>query len=73
MNITNATNATFTYSGFETDATASATTFTIGSDSYAGKLWSVQLRVHVTRSLNGSTCSADSSSVTVKKVTAVDP
>jgi hypothetical protein len=73
VNISNATNATLTYSGFETDATSSATTFTIGSDSYAGKLWSVQLRVHVTRSLNGSTCTADSPSVTVKKVTAVDP
>jgi hypothetical protein len=72
-NVSSATSATLTYSSFESDATSSATTFSIGSDSYSGKLWTVQLRLHVTRSLNGSTCSADSAPVTVKKVTAVDP
>jgi hypothetical protein len=71
--ITNANATTLTYSSFESDATASATTFTIGSDSYSGKVWSIQLRLHVTRTLNGATCSADSSPLTVKKVTAVDP
>lgn len=73
VDVTNATSTTLTYSSFESDATASATTFTIGSDSYSGKLWTVQLRLHVTRSLNGNTCTADSPTVTVKKVTAVDP
>jgi hypothetical protein len=73
VNVNGATAATLTYSSFETDATPTATTFTIGSDSYSGKMWTVLLRVHVSRSLNGSTCTADSPSVTVKKVTAVDP
>ncbi len=71
--IATATSPTLTYSAFETDGTLSATTFTMGGDSYSGKLWTVQLRLHVTRSLNGATCTANSSSVTVKKVTAVDP
>lgn len=73
VNIASATSTSLTYSSFETDATASATTFTIGTDSYSGKLWSVQLRLHVVRSINGTTCTADSPAVTVKKVTAVDP
>jgi hypothetical protein len=73
VNVNGATAATLTYSSFETDATPTATTFTIGSDSYSGKMWTVLLRVHVSRSLNGSTCTADAPSVTVKKVTAVDP
>lgn len=73
VNITGATNATLTYSNFETDATASPVTFTIGSDSYAGKQYTVQLRLHVSRTVNGTLCTADSTGVTVKKVLAVDP
>jgi len=74
-NITGATSSTFSYSSFQTDATptALASPFTIGTDSYNGKVWSVQIRVHITRTLNGGTCPADSSSVTVKKVIGVDP
>jgi len=73
VNVASATTTSLTYSSFESDATATATSFTIGSDSYAGKLWTVQLRLHVVRSINGGTCTADSPAVTVKKVTAVDP
>jgi hypothetical protein len=72
-NISSANAATLTYSSFESDATSSATTFSMGGDSYNGKLWTVDLRLHVSRVLNGTTCSADSGTVTVKKVTAVDP
>ena len=76
-NITGATSSTFSYSSFQTDATPTtlASPFTIGTDSYNGKVWSVQIRVHITRTTNsGNTvCQADSSSVTVKKVIGVDP
>jgi hypothetical protein len=73
VNISGATSSTLVYSGFETDASPSAITFTIGSDSYNGNQWSVQLRLHASRTLNGLNCTADSPAVTVKKVTAVDP
>ena len=73
VNITGQTANTLTYSSFASDATATATTFTIGADSYTGQLLTVQLRLHVARTLNGTLCTADSPAVTVKKVTAVDP
>ena len=72
-NITGATSSTFTYSNFATDDTSpSSTTFTIGSDNYVGKVYTVVLRVHVTDGGNES-CSANSNDVTVKKVIGVDP
>jgi hypothetical protein len=73
VDIASATSTSLTYSSFESDATSSATSFTMGGDPYSGKLWTVQLRLHVVRTINGGTCSADSPAVTVKKVTAVDP
>jgi hypothetical protein len=73
VNISNATATTLVYSGFETDATPSAISFSIGADNYVGKLWQVQLRLHATRTVNGTVCEANSAPVTVKKVTAVDP
>jgi hypothetical protein len=73
VNIPNATGTTLTYSSFETDTTPTATTFTIGSDSYTGQLYTVQLRLHAVRNVGGVLCEADSAAVTVKKVRAVDP
>jgi hypothetical protein len=73
VDISGATGTTLTYSGFESDATPTSTTFSIGGDSYAGQLWSVQLRLHVAHTANGATCDAYSAAVTVKKVKAVDP
>jgi hypothetical protein len=40
---------------------------------FAGKVWVVDLRLHVSRTLNGQLCEANSPAVTVKKLTAVDP
>jgi hypothetical protein len=66
------------YSTFDTqDASPAAVTFNIASGvasgDYAGKVWVVDLRLHVSRTLNGELCEANSSAVTVKKLTAVDP
>jgi hypothetical protein len=76
-NIAGANSSTFNYSTFEADATPSQINFAIGSGSgsgnYFGKLYTVNLRVHVSRTLNGILCEDDSNAVTVKKVTAVDP
>ncbi|MBI2954411.1 MAG: hypothetical protein HYY30_08865 [Chloroflexi bacterium] len=72
-NISGATTTTLTYSNFEADVTPTTTSFSIGSDSYTGKLYQVLFRVHVERNVDGILCKADSSSVTVKKVIAVDP
>ena len=75
--VSTATATTLAYSSFATDATASAVTFDVASGAasgtYAGQLWTVQLRLKVTRSINGVLCTAESAPVTVKKVTAVDP
>jgi hypothetical protein len=68
----------FTYSTFDTEDTSPApVTFTLASGAasgdYAGKVWVVDLRLHVQRTLNGILCDANSDPVTVKKLTAVDP
>lgn len=77
VNIAGATSSTLTYSAFASDATPVATSFTLASGnaagSYVGSVYSVQLRVHAERVVNGNTCGADSAPVTVKKVVAVDP
>ena len=74
VDISGANSASFTYSAFETDTAAIVPfAFSIGSDSYAGKLWEVQLRLRATRNTGGLICVADSPPVTVKKVTGVDP
>ena len=66
--------STLLYSSFEIDdPSPSATNFSLGSDSYKGKVFTVELRLHASKTTNGNTCSADSSAVTVKKVIAVDP
>ena len=76
-NVPAALATTLAYSSFTTDAVASAVSFTIGSGAasgnYQGQVWTVQLRMHVTRLINGVTCTADSAPVVVKKVTGVDP
>jgi hypothetical protein len=75
-NISGATNSTLTYSNFETDDTTAdvlGSTFTVGGDTYAGKVFSVDLRVHATKTTGSTTCQADSAAVTVKKLVAVDP
>jgi hypothetical protein len=76
-NVSAATATTLAYSSFAADASSTTASFTVASGtasgSYAGQLWTVQLRLHVTRLINSVTCSADSAPVTVKKVTAVDP
>ena len=73
VNISGATSLTLNYATFESDATASPVTFTIGADSYVGDVYAVQLRLHVQRTVNGNICQTDSTAVTVKKVIAVDP
>jgi hypothetical protein len=77
VNVASATSTTLAYSSFAADATAAAVSFAIASGaasgSYEGQVWAVSLRLHVTRLINGVTCSADSSPVVVKKVTGVDP
>ena len=67
-----------TYGTFDTqDTSPEAVTFNIASGAasgdYAGKVWVVDLRLHVSRTLNGQLCEANSPAVTVKKLTAVDP
>lgn len=74
LNISGANSSTFTYSNFENDvAPIVPFSFTLGTDSYESKQWMVNLRLHVSRTASGLTCTADSPPVTVKKVTAVDP
>ena len=66
------TSSTLTYSSFTADNTSPSTTsFTLGSDSYVGLVYTELLRAHVTAGSSG--CSADSSAATVKKIVAVDP
>jgi hypothetical protein len=72
-NIPGANSSTLNYSSFEADDTPGPVSFSIGADSYVGKIFEVNLRVHVSRTLNGILCEADSNGVTVKKVIAVDP
>ncbi len=76
-NLAGATGVTLAYTGFAADAVASTETVTIGSGNAAGtydaQLWVVFLRLHVTRTINGGTCTASSPAVTVKKLVAVDP
>lgn len=73
-NITSATSATLTYSSFEADDLDGASVvsggFTVDGDSYVGKVYAVDLRVHATDSAG---CSDDSDPVTVKKIVGVDP
>lgn len=72
-NIGGATSATLAYSSFEADVAWSAVAFDLAGDSYAGKQWTVQLRLHASRTVGGNLCTVDSDPVTVKKITAVDP
>jgi hypothetical protein len=73
--ISGATTSPFNYSAFATDDTAPATsqTFSIGSDGYRGEIFTVLIRLHVSKTVGASTCTANSSALTVKKVIAVDP
>lgn len=71
--IAGATASTLSYSSFEADSTPAATTFTLGTDNYVGKLYTVQIRTKAKRTLNGNVCDAVSPAETVKKVVAVDP
>jgi hypothetical protein len=76
VNIPGATSNTLTYSSFEADATPTTVNFSLTSPTsaagnYVAKLFTVELRLHV--SDGTATCSADSAAVTVKKLVAVDP
>ena len=74
VDILGAKSSTLSYSSFEADvAPLVPFSFSIGSDSYVGKQWAVNLRLHASRTVGGQVCTADSPPVTVKKVTAVDP
>jgi hypothetical protein len=73
VNIAGETASTLVYSSFEADGVASNASFSIGSDSYVGKIYTVQLRVNATSVRNGQNCVVSSNAVTVKKVIAVDP
>lgn len=73
VDIAGANGTTLTYSSFAADATPSSVSFSIGSDSYEGQQYTVQLRLHASRTLNGTVCPANSGAVTVKEVIAVDP
>lgn len=77
VNISGANAASLVYDSFESHDTPELTSFTIATGaaagSYEGKVWEVTLRVHVTRTINGILCEADSNAVTITKVTGVDP
>jgi hypothetical protein len=47
--------------------------FTVDSVGYVGKVFSVDLRVHATKTVGGSTCYADSNAVNVTRIVGVDP
>ena len=61
-----------TYDGFKSDATPAAVNFTVASGaaacSYKGRLWTVQVRLRVTRTTGTLGCVAFSSPVTLKAV-----
>ena len=77
VNISGATSSTLSYSAasFESDTgnTSATSTETIGTDSYKVKIWTALLRLHASRTVNGSLCTVDSSTVTVKKAVGIDP
>jgi hypothetical protein len=72
-NIAGATSGTLVYSSFEADTTGTAKSFTLDGDSYVGKQFSVDVRLHASDADAGAGCVADSSAVTVKKIIAADP
>jgi hypothetical protein len=73
VNIAGATSGTLNYASFEADSAPTVQGFIIDGASFQGQLFQVQLRLHAERTFNGQFCEANSSPVTVKKVTAVDP
>jgi hypothetical protein len=73
VDVAGGTTGTLTYSNFESDATPTLTTFSANGTSYTGKLWTVEFRMHASRTVNGSLCAAFSTAVTVSKITGVDP
>ena len=77
VTVTGGTSNVLAYSSFETDATPSIIQFSLGSGpgqgSYEGKLYVVNLRLHVYRTLGGVQCDAYTPPTTVKKIVAVDP
>lgn len=73
-----ATTREFDYGAFETDdSTPNNVDLSVASGaaagSYKGRVWVVELRVKVTRTINGVECSDFSDPVTVKMVKMVDP
>ncbi|HKS29678.1 MAG TPA: hypothetical protein VJS44_17770 [Pyrinomonadaceae bacterium] len=73
VSVNGGTSLNLGYSSFETDSAPVDIGFTLNNNSYVGKQWSVNLRLHVTKVVGSQTCTADSPAVTVKKITAVDP
>jgi hypothetical protein len=75
VNISGATSASYTFTGFEANDPNGPTVqnFNIDGTTYAGKVYAVDLRVKVTRTTGSLVCEAVSAPKTVKKVIAVDP
>lgn len=78
FNISTASTQEFDYGGFESDDITPLNVDVSVADgaasgSYKGRVWVVQLRVKVTRTVAGLECVAYSSPVTVKMVKMVDP
>jgi len=76
-NLTGKTTEDTTYAGFKTDATPTAVNFVIASgdaaSSYKGSLWTVRVRLHVTRTVGTQICEVNSAGVILKVVEGVDP
>lgn len=73
VDISSATAATLGYSSFEADTSPTVKDFTLDGFDFKGQIWSVELRLKATRTLNGDVCVAYSSEVPVKMLKAVDP
>ncbi len=73
QDISSATSETLNYSSFEADATPTTKDFMLDGFNFKGQMWSVELRLKASRTLNGQLCEAFSSAVPVKLLKAVDP
>ena len=76
-NISGKTTEDTTYNAFKTDATPANVDFTIASgaaaESYKGRLWTIQLRLKVTRTVGTQVCDDFSDALELKVVEGVDP
>lgn len=73
-NLAGKTTEDITYNGFKTDQTSPADVdFTVAGDNYLGRVWEVELRLRVFRTLNGQLCEVFSTPVDVSIIEGVDP